>query len=319
MGTVEYNGKQVPLWMIRVPLKNGMIQDVLRERESEYGSSTPLPTDRYLDIELMEPIAGADAELPFPTDFDAVRERIFLPQGGTTSMHVFGMTLESSPAELVVRGSGPVYAFYAEEKPSLQAEVIARETGKYQLSWNFADVDGKIIEQGAKEVNGTAGDSQKIEIPLTVGNGWYATQVRLQDAAGRELVDHRGSFVILPPDTRKAGRESPYGTWWFHWAHGGTKDYARVGELMLKAGLRHTMLERDDTMVPWKVTTWCIPWQMPPKRRRSGLGGSPGTAYQQATERDAGYGHGDDLSRVGRLQRTVPLRNLGRRAQTPCG
>jgi hypothetical protein len=263
VGMVEYNGKKVPLWQVRVPLKSGLIQDVIRENEAEYGYSVPLATARYLDIELMEPVDGSEEEVPFPTELDAASRRSFLPKGLRTSVHVFGLTLEKSPVELVVRSNVPGFAFYEAEKPALKAELNIREAGKYLLEWNFADVDGKIAASGSREINASGANQDTVEIPLQQGAGWYASQVKVRDSGGRDLVDHRGTFVLLPPDTRQAGRESPYGTWWFNWAHGGTKDYVNVGRMFERAGLRHTMLSSDTVMANNKVTTWAIPWKQP--------------------------------------------------------
>jgi len=267
VGTVAYGPeagrKTVPLWLIRVPLKSGLIQDILREDETKFGFRYPLPTPRYLDVELMEPLSGVDENDTFPADLQDITKRTYKPSSQRTSVHVFGLTLESSPAELVVRPSTPANAFYAAEKPTLNAEVLPKESGKYALAWSFADVDGKIAVTGTKELNCTAGTSETFSIPVTVANGWYATQVKLRDSRGRDLVDQRGTFVMLPPDTRQAGAESPHGTWWFNWAHGGRKDYAHVGTLMQRAGLRHTILESDSLMAPYQVTTWCIRWKQP--------------------------------------------------------
>lgn len=267
VGTVDYgsggNHKRVPLWLIRVPLKSGLIQDILREDESMYGFSVPLPTDRYLDIELMEPLDGVDENDVFPMNLQGITKRHYNPHSKRTSMHVFGVTLESSPAELTVKATAPVNAFYAEENPALKAEVLPKESGKYEVSWSFADIDGAIAATGSKEITATKGVPQTVTIPVKVSNGWYSSQVKLRDASGGALVDYRGTFTMLPPDTRKAGAESPYGTWWFNWAHGGTKDFRRVGALMEKAGLRHTMLESNETMAASKVTTWAIPWKQP--------------------------------------------------------
>ncbi len=267
VGVVDYNGtggsKKVPLWLVRVPLKSGLIQDVMRENEEDYGYSVPLLNSRYLDIELMEPVDGSEEEAPFPTDPEAVTRRKLLPSGLRTSVHVFGLTLEKSPVELVMRSNVPGFAFYEAENPALKAELNIREAGKYTVEWNFADVDGKIAATGSKEIDAAGAKNEVVEIPLKVGNGWYASQVKLRDASGRDLVDNRGSFVMLPPDTRQAGRESPYGTWWFNWAHGGTLDYVNVGRMFERAGLRHTMLKSDTVMVNSKVTTWCVPWKQP--------------------------------------------------------
>jgi hypothetical protein len=48
-----------------VPLKNGLIQDLLREDERKR-IPPRLPTPRYLDLELLDPVAGVDENDAFP-------------------------------------------------------------------------------------------------------------------------------------------------------------------------------------------------------------------------------------------------------------
>jgi len=271
-GTVTYGPenarKTAPLWLLRVPLKTGRIQDLLREDEKKYGFGYPVPTPRYLDLELMDPLTGVDESDVFPPPTKHT-PRTYTPQAKRSAVHVFGVTLESSPAELTVRANVPVHAFYASDNPALLAEVQARQEGKYEVAWEIADVEGAIAASGKKELTLAAGEKgETVSVPVTVGAGWYATRFRLLDGAGRELVDHRGSFVMLPPDTRKAGFDSPHGTWWFHWAHGGAPDIARVGPILQRCGLRHTILPKslpETATAPHKVTCWCVFWKGPKK------------------------------------------------------
>ncbi len=270
VGTVTYGPanarKTVPLWLLRVPLKNGRIQDLLREDETKYCFAYPLPTPRYLDLELMDPLDGVDESEAFPPPIGLVR-RTYAPAAGKSAVHVFGITLEASPAEMVVRANVPVHAFYAADKPEWRAEVRARQAGKYEVAWDFADVRGTLAASGRKELTVVAeGQSVTVSVPVTVGNGWYSARFLLRDGSGRELVDHRASFAVLPPDTRKAGFGSPHGTWWFHWAHGGAPDIERVGQLLQRAGLRHTILPDrlpESKTAPYQVTAWCVVWKAP--------------------------------------------------------
>ena len=267
VGTVAYGPdnarKTVPLWLVRVPLKTGLIQDVMREDESKYGFSSRLPTKRYLDFEILDPVAGVDDADAFPPVMKPTG-RTYVPSGPLSSAHIFGITLETSPADLTVRPSTSVSAFQTADNAELRATVEARAPGKYAVAWDVADVDGRIAATGRREVALVTDKlSETVAVPVQVGNGWYAARFRLYDAAGRELVDHRSTFVVLPPDTRKIGFESPHGAWWFHWAHGGAPDLARVGTLYLRAGLRHANMptQFDETMTAsYKFTNWCVYW-----------------------------------------------------------
>lgn len=240
VGDVTYgegnDRKTVPLWLVRVPLKIGSIQDLMRDEKTQ---NPAFGTHRYLDFELLDPAARS-------------------------SVTLFGAALEESPASLDVRSNLPHLVFYASEKPEMRATVEAREPGNYTVEWEFADVDGKVAASGKKVLAlSAARPSEVLAVPVNVGNGWFATRFQLTDGKGETLVDNRSAFVFLPPDTRKAGFESPYGTWWFHWAHGGEPNIELVGPLMQRAGLRHTNLGEnlpEAKTKEYKVSHWAIPW-----------------------------------------------------------
>ena len=201
--------RKVPLWLVRVPLKTGLIQDLLNEDESKYGFSGTIPAKRYLDLEILDPVKGVVESQAFPPSLKPVG-RSYVPGGAQSSVLVCGLTLEVAPAVLTVRSKGGVSAFYREDAPALEASIHGA-SGAYTLAWDFADTNGSIVGSGKKEISLSVQKPDTIcELPVaSLQNGWYAARVRLLDAAGRELSDNRSSFVILPPDTRKAGFESP--------------------------------------------------------------------------------------------------------------
>ena len=252
-----------PLWLLRVPLKVGLIQDLMLEDERPYGIGSRLPVKRYLDLEIMDPIPGVDAHDAFPPSMKPTG-RWYTPGGASSAAVIVGLTLETAPAALTVRINPPGFAAYAAEKPELQA-TVAGAAGSYTLAWELADVDGKLTP-GATPVPVTltaAQPSVTAAVPLAgVGLGWYAWRVRLLDADGRELADNRGTFVLLPPNTRTAGFESPHGAWWFHWAHGGAPDFARVGPMYQRAGLRHANLPKstEAQTKAYDLYPWCVTW-----------------------------------------------------------
>lgn len=265
VGEVSYGPanarKTVPLWLVRVPLKNGLIQDLLYDDKSKgivYG------TYKYLEFEVLDPIKNADSDEAFPPSL-SVTGRTWWP-AAKSSVHLFGAALERSPAALDVRANTPVQVFYASDKPEWQAKVEARVAGSYSVQWEFADVEGKTVVSGKQNVELTADKlSGVVKVPVTVGNGWYSTRFRLLDSKGEEQIDQRSSFVFLPPDTRKAGFESTFGTWWFHWAHGGEPNLEKVGPLLQRAGLRHTNLPEslpEATTQKFGVTGWAVPWKV---------------------------------------------------------
>lgn len=265
VGAVTYGAaparKTVPLWLVRVPLKNGRIQELIS------GAKDGLPafrSPRYLDFEILDPVPNVDSTDQFPPPM-TVTQRGYTPGTARSAVHIFAAALERSPATLTTMMNLPVQVAYAAEKPEWRAVVDAREPGDYQVQWDFADVDGKIVTSGKKTVTVSAAKpTETLAVPITAETGWYATRFRLSDAKGEELADNRSAFVIVPPDTRHAGFESPYGTWWFSNSHGGEPDFDRVGPLLQKAGLRHTTLPTNLPEAVTKnygVTNWHVPWR----------------------------------------------------------
>ena len=264
VGTVKLGDKTVPLWLVRVPIKSGLITDLLT---TDQRKSRNYPNPRYLDIEVLDPLDGVDETDAFPPSLGPTG-RTYTPRsnprGLQSAVHLLGISLERSPATLTVEANTPVNMFYAADAPEFKVTVKAVRDGAFTLAWDFADLDGKIAATGTKPLTFTGEKREEtVTIPVQATNGWYATRWRLLSADGRAFIDHRSTFVMLSPDTRKAGFESAHGTWWFHWAHGGEPNIARVGPMLQRAGLRHTILPKtlpESLTAPYGVTAWNIGW-----------------------------------------------------------
>jgi hypothetical protein len=94
--------------------------------------------------------------------------------------------------------------------------------------------------------------------------GWYGLNVTLADAAGSTLLKHEAAFALLGEDTRTAGYESPFGTWWFHGVHYSTQDPAVAGPMLFKGGFRRTTMAwtkaSEKEFEPWKLSLNQIQW-----------------------------------------------------------
>src|SRR6185295_8410620 len=68
----------------------------------------------------------------------------------------------------------------------------------------------------------------------------------------------------LGKDTRTAGYESPFGTWWFSGAHYTTQDAAVAGPMLFKAGFRRTTMSwtkaNEEEFAPWQLSLNQIQW-----------------------------------------------------------
>ncbi len=256
VGSVRYGDKsrEAALWLVRVPVRNGMIQDVLH---NDTKRATGMGTHEYLDVELLDPMENVEESQVFPppsklvkrawkpTDPEMKDYDIYTawPEPQTSGVHVFGIALEKSPVEMEVLSNTGVQAFYAAENPEFLARVKAHEAGTYQVEWDVADISEKIVESGKSTVTLKAGEEQIVRIPVKQGNGWYALRVRLSDSV--ERIDYRSSFVMLPPDTRKAGYESPFYGWWFQKNQGSDAKLEEVGPLLQKLGIRRVELTEE--------------------------------------------------------------------------
>lgn len=261
VGAVTYSAqgmkRTVPLWLVEIPLKVGEIQDLVFIHKDEACNAGMLPDRRYLDFEFVGKLGEpfADGEQPHKPLASSV-----------SGVHVFAVTLERSPVEMECRQSQVGNVFQGAEKVEIPVALTPRAAGKYALAWQVADVAGAVVEKGERSVEfAAAGPEQIVAVPLGVKEkGWYGVRFELKEAQGRVLVEHSAALALLAEDTRRAGYESPYGTWWFGTAHRGTDNPAIGGPLMLRAGLRHTVFGwhklTEADMVPWKATAFQVPW-----------------------------------------------------------
>jgi len=259
VGVVDYvsaQGKKVavPLYLVQVDLKMGDILDTLAATADPFA---PMKIGPYLDFEFLGKCGGLEVQndrrrKPLATSVSAV--------------HVFGVTLEKSPVELRLKQSQPGNIFHNDEVPETAFALRANVPGAYTLRWEIADVAGKILQSHEKTVElKTPGAEADITVPLGMPElGWYSLRIALTDAAGHALVKHDAAFALLGKDTRTAGLESPFGTWWFGGAHYTTRDLGIVGPLMMKAGMRRTPVgwtkDTEADLAPWKMGLNQVNW-----------------------------------------------------------
>lgn len=266
VGTVQMgageNRRQVPLWLLKVPIKNGFIEDLLH---SDTQKNLTMSTHRYLDVELLDPLANAEEAFPPKTTLAnrAYRPEPANPASGVT---VFGLELVRSPADLTVRANTGFQVFYASDQPAFHAKVSALKAGTYSVQWEVADITGKIVGHGTQKTAVAAGQDQTVTVPVKEGTGWYAARFQLADSKNEGLIDYRTSFVVLPPDTRKAGLESPFYGQWFGKNQGSDVKLDEVGPLLQRLGIRRANLPADmpeSLSMKYGFTEGTMSWQKP--------------------------------------------------------
>lgn len=258
VGTVTVKGKQRPLYLVEMTLKSGQIQDLLFYEQGKKLRGTYSRIGPYLDFELLGRLRPQERPHPFGDG------RYFPDARHVSGVHVFGVTLEETPVEMEVRQTQRGHIFHNDETPELTVALRPRVDGEYRLAWAIRDVDAREVARGSKDMELQAVDGEQT-IPVSLAQpepGWYEIDVVLNQG-GRKLLSHRASFALLPPDTRQAGYESPYGTWWFY-HHYGTKDPRIVGPMILKGGFRRAANGvsccTEAELAPWKFTAPAIGW-----------------------------------------------------------
>ncbi len=258
VGSVQYTADQkminVPLYLVRVDLKAGDILDILADQKDPYA---PMKIGPYLDFEFLGKCGGLEVQND--------RRRIPLATS-TSAVHVFGVTLEKAPAELRLKQAQPGNIFHNDETPETTFAIRANTAGRYELRWEITSIDGRVLVKKAKTIELPAvGSESDLTVPLTMPDlGWYGLSVTLADAGGQPLLKHAAAFALLGKDTRTAGYESPFGTWWFNGVHYTTKDPAVAGPMLFKAGFRRTTMiwtkASEQDFAPWKLSVNQIQW-----------------------------------------------------------
>lgn len=278
VGSVRYQKDDaaidVPLLLVEFRLQPGEILDLLSMDEDPRAS---LMRSAYLDFEFLGKLDGVSAQW----------DRRHKPDKRSTSaVHVFGVTLERSPVSLRLDSSQPGNIFHNDQRPEMAAVLTAHWPCEVQFCWKIQDVAGNVIREGREARRfAAAGEQQTVPLALQMDTlGWYGIELALQDDRDRPLLAHSAACALLGQDTRRAGYDSPYGTWWFAGAHDGAGDKEIAGPMLFKAGLRKTTFGWCDyseaDMAPWKITLNQLGWGLAPRDMAD-----PQKAYDEAEAR----------------------------------
>ncbi len=218
VGNVNAGGRSVPLLLVEVPLNGGKILDLMMK-------------ESRMDFEFIGKLWE---------NFEQIDNSSKPDPKSTSAVQIFGVTLERGKVGLNMEQTQPANIFQGDEKPETTAVLGSFAPASGRLVWDINDVAGTRVGGGAVPFKFTkAGESQRVVIPLgTAEAGWYGLDVRIEDEAGRTVMEHPGAFARLSQDTRKAHYDSPFGVWWFDGAHLTPSDLAFAGPVMEKAGIR---------------------------------------------------------------------------------
>ncbi len=176
------------------------------------------------------------------------RNRYYLDKGRApsairqSSVIVLSGSLEESPARFFVKANRKYGLYYPDEHPGATVEVTPLEPGTYTVETVVRDDDGKVVQRDGFKTDKPV--SREVRFSERA-YGHYYVDFTLRDAAGRRIVGHEAAYANIPPDTRKAGYESPYYCWNFRGSHGTPRTMEEWGEAYRRIGIRRTLLDTD--------------------------------------------------------------------------
>ena len=188
--------KDNPLYLVEFTFDTGSIEDIVfRENNAQ------------MDFEFLGDLYRGD---------NFYFNQAMKPSLTQSSVIVHAATLRNTPAELRVDQGRPGATWYLAEKPWMNVHVKPLIPGTYTVKTEIFDLRGKLLSTFTEKV--TEEKDQKIEFPQKE-YGWYGVRTVLSDAGGNTILKRDSSFVLLAPDTRKAGLESPYHAWYIDGSH----------------------------------------------------------------------------------------------------
>ena len=217
----------VPVYQVAFDFDIGSIQDL----------TSMLKVDR-LDLEFIGSLWDKDTYY-----LDRRRSPSYEKQ---SSVQIYAATLERTPCKLIVTPNRKNSMYYPDETAGATVLIVPFESNldKIKEAGGFS-VTVAVTNDSGKEVESIAFNDESMRKQVafkTTDFGHYNVVYTVRDGAGKPVVTHRGAFVRLPADTRKAGYESPYYVWNFRGAHGTPSQLNDWGDMLLRMGIRRTLL-----------------------------------------------------------------------------
>lgn len=222
-GKIEFDGKILPLYLVRFDLDAGAIQDLIFQNGNE-----------RLDFEFVGKLHDGDNFY-----MDMRRKPSLTKKSG---VHIFGATLERAPFEFCVLPTKVTNVYDPSTRPAMEVQITAMKPGKCTIKWRVHNIEGKELEQGSKAFSFSK-RGEKAAYQVKFGQkqfGWYGVTFRLVDDSGGEI-KHEASFALIDTDKRKAGYESLYFIWNYNGAGGTPSDMDLIGGILKTLGVRRTL------------------------------------------------------------------------------
>lgn len=226
------NGASGSLWLVPIELDSVTIASRFREEHT-------------LSLELTKQVHDWRM-YPDPAVYDRF-------QGGLPSgVRIFAMTLEEAPIKLIASSNRTGNAFVSPEQPIWQvklANLRGRESD-IRIRLTITDPYGQQTTLEGESRLGP-GLSGQLNFPLRPA-AFGLHRVKTEVEVGGETFAQEGTFVQLPPDTRKAtAADSRWGLWWWRGGHLTNPNEAEDLYLLRAAGTRIAAAKDIQTRRQW--------------------------------------------------------------------
>jgi len=226
------DGKSGSLWLVPIELDSATIASRFREEHT-------------LSLELTKQVHDWRMH-PDPCVYDRF-------QGGLPSgVRIFAMTLEEAPIRLIASSNRTGNAFVSPETPVWQVKLanLLRRESDIRVRLTITDPYGKATSLESASHLGP-GLSGRLDFPLAP-QVFGLHRVRTEVEAEGETFVQEGTFVQLPPDTRKAdAATSRWGLWWWRGGHLTNPNEAEDLYLLRAAGTRIAAAKDIQTRRQW--------------------------------------------------------------------
>ena len=223
----------VTLYLVEFNFDIGSIQDVLVMEQNP-----------QLDFEFVGKLNDKDNYY-----FDRSRK----PADDKSSVIVYAATLKRSPLEFSAMPGRTTNTYYPDEKPSMSYTVKSLENQPFSVKITVSDIDGRKLYEKVDKFTSADPGVQQVFFPQK-DFGWYGVKFEAITNSGEVAVTHKSSFILLPPDTRKASYESPYFVWNFNGAHYTPRGVDNWGDILKRLGVRRTHVDSEAAGAKYGLT-----------------------------------------------------------------
>ncbi|MBM3801378.1 MAG: hypothetical protein FJW26_03605 [Acidimicrobiia bacterium] len=223
------------LWLVEIPLDSGSLQDVLaadvvlKSKPGVENKATLQDAEReWLEIDLTKQLE--------------VGPHVMVPLGKPSGVQIYAVTLQESPVKMVVTSQATGHVFDASQMPHFDVwlENLTSNDQPVSIAIETRDPYGaKHHETLLFNLSARQAVSRRVELPQKL-LGKFDVSFSLLDRSKQRLLKRATTFAILPPDTREAEEDSPFGLWSWGGGHNSPSNEVEA-KLMRMAGARFSL------------------------------------------------------------------------------